>query len=94
MTPERNNANALSTELKVKIPLLLIVTAHTRYPIKDEIPQIIYICIITERSEFATGEANTDITTRSFTEHGTSSHLSCYSDQKSCSMALKREKRG
>ena len=40
MTPERKNANAL-TELKVKIPLLLIVTAHTIYLIKAEIPQII-----------------------------------------------------
>ena len=35
------NADALSTELKVKIPLLLIVTAHARYPIKAEIPQIL-----------------------------------------------------
>ena len=41
MSPERKNANALSTELKVKIPLLLIVSAHTRYQIKAEIPHIL-----------------------------------------------------
>jgi len=41
MTAERKNANPLGTELKIKIPLLLIVTAHTRYPINAETPQII-----------------------------------------------------
>ena len=41
MTSERKNANALSTELKVKVPLLLIVTAHTNDQSKTEISQII-----------------------------------------------------
>ena len=40
MTPERKMLTDIGTELKIKVPLLLIVAAHTRYPIKAETPQI------------------------------------------------------